>query len=298
MKSGRSSVSFLLGRLKPIHVYLPFYTCNALIEPFEEKNIPFSFYAVNKEFEIESLPVLKEGELLVYINYYGIKNEYAEYLSGWYKDRLVIDCTQAYFEKGNGRSWYFNSTRKFFGVPDGSDLYVPTGYDLDKAYHSLPVNQDYLTDHLIARFNGNARKGYPYFQQNELLNGDGPAKMSALTAHLLSRVDFEQVMEVRKANFNYLHHHLNDINQLPVSGCPAGVPFFYPYLPQHTIEKEKLWAANLFVPVLWPDCLQRKESVHYPLERELSEHLLPLPIDHRYSFLQMDIMLSHIQTNK
>lgn len=297
MKSGRSSVSFLLSHLKPTHVYLPFYTCDALLEPFEANNIPYTFYAINKEFEIENIPALKDGELLVYINYYGIKDYYIEELSHKYTDKLIVDCTQAYFARGNGRSWYFNSTRKFFGVPDGSDLYIPAGHNLENAYNALPVNEHYLTDHLIARFNGNTEKGYPYFQENEVLNGGGPAKMSRLTGYLLSNMDLEKVMAVRKENFNYLYDHLKDLNRLQISICSASTPFFYPYLPPHPIEKKRLWTANIFVPVLWNDCLQRKDSIRYPVEKELSENLVPIPIDHRYSRLEMDTMLEHIKKN-
>ena len=267
MKSGRSSVSFILGNLKPHHVYLPFYTCDALLEPFDANNISYSFYAINKNFEIETMPDLREGEMLVYINYYGIKDDYVELLSDKYTDKLVVDCTQAYFAKGNGRSWYFNSTRKFFGVPDGSDLYVPDGFDLEDVYNAIPVNDNYITDHLIARFNGNTQQGYPYFQHNERLNGGGPAIMSDLTKSILSAIDFEKVMAVRRENFNYLHNHLKDSNRLSIAACTASVPFFYPYLPAHIIEKKKLWAADIYVPVFWSDYLQRKDSETFPVER-------------------------------
>ena len=297
MKSGRSSLSFILTNCKLKHVYLPFYTCDALLEPFDLHNISYSFYAINKKFELDIMPVLKDGEMLVYINYYGIKDEYVEQLSNKYTDKLTVDCTQAYFTKGNGRSWYFNSTRKFFGVPDGSDLYVPNGFDWEDIYDALPVSDNYITDHLFARFNDEIQKGYPYFQKNETLNGGGAAKMSVLTQCLLSNIDFEKVMEVRKQNFSYLDANLQDSNQLSISTCSPSVPFFYPYLPAHTIDKKKLWAENIFIPVLWNDCLQRANSIQFPIERELSEELLPIPVDHRYAGLQMDRMLDKIKPN-
>lgn len=295
MKSGRSSLSFILGNLKPHHVYLPFYTCDALLEPFEANNIPYSFYAINKNFELENMPVIKDGEMLVYINYYGIKDDYAEQLSDKYSDKLIVDCTQAYFAKGNGRSWYFNSTRKFFGVPDGSDLYAPDGFDLKDVYSALPVNDNYITDHLVARFNGDTQRGYSYFQKNEMLNGGGAAKMSILTQSLLSSIDFEKVMDVRRENFNYLHTHLKDSNRLSISNSSSFVPFFFPYLPAHTIEKKKLWAENIFIPVLWNDCLKRDNSIQFPVEKVLSNELLPIPVDQRYTGLQMDRMLEKLK---
>lgn len=294
LKSGRASISFLLKHLKPRRVYVPFYTCNALLEPFIENNVSFIFYAINNRFEIENIPSLKNGELLVYINYYGLKDKYVELLSDKYKDSLIVDCTQSYFTKGNGWSWFFNSSRKFFGVPDGSDLYIPNRYDMEDLYQDLPVNEQYITDHLIARFNGNTAQGYPYFQENEVLNGGLPSKMSVLTKYLLSHVNFEKVKAIRIENFHYLHNFLKATNRLDIAVNTSWAPFFYPYLPEQPLDKEKFWAANIFVPVFWKDCLRRHDSEKFKIEKELCEKLIPIPVDHRYSYLHFQHILTFI----
>ncbi|MEJ7737938.1 MAG: hypothetical protein WKF97_10965 [Chitinophagaceae bacterium] len=294
LKSGRSSLHFIFEHVKPSRVYLPYYTCDALLEPAIEYGVPYSFYAIDKNLEIHGLPDLKDNELIVYVNYFDIKRDYVSRLSNFYADKLIVDCTQSFFLKGNDSSWFFNSCRKFFGVPDGSDLYVPAGYDLLHGYDALADNTGFLTDHLIMRFNGDTEKGYPYFKQNEVLNDSALFKMSKLSACLLSHVDFNATIQVRKRNFNYLHDRLKSTNLLDVGDANDPAPVFYPYLPAQLFEKKKFWDKKLFVPVLWTDCINRKLSDQFQWEEKISNYLLPLPVDHRYGKSDMNNLLSLI----
>lgn len=240
LKSGRSSLHFIFAHVKPSRVYLPYYTCDALLEPVINYEIPYSFYSIDKNLEIQDPPVLKANELIVYVNYFDIKRNYVSQLSNIYSDKLIVDCTQSFFLKGNDKSWFFNSCRKFFGVPDGSDMYVPAGYDLLNEYEALAPNTGFLTDHLLLRFNGNTEKGYPFFQQNEVLNDSALFKMSKLSDHLLSHVQFSDTIQLRKRNFNYLHNKLKFTNLLDAGDPIEPAPVFYPYLPEQFIEKKFL----------------------------------------------------------
>ncbi|MXV16693.1 hypothetical protein [Hufsiella ginkgonis] len=295
LKSGRASLAFVLGILRPVNVYVPYYTCDALLEPLIAAGIPYTFYHINGDLEITSLPVLQPGELIIYINYYDIKRAYAEVLSGIYGDRLIVDCTQSYFLKGNGKAWFFNSTRKFFGVPDGSDLYVPRGYELDEAFARLPVNTNYVTGHLVARLKGDTRTGYQFFKENELLCGIGVGRMSTLTEGLLSSVDFVAAIETRRKNFNYLHQHFGATNLLPID--LTAVSSFYPYLLGRQIDKKTLWENNFYIPVLWADCLSRQTGDVFDTERKIASNLLPVPVDHRYTAADLEPVQQYILNN-
>lgn len=99
LKSGRSSLHFIFANVKPAKVYLPYYTCDALLEPAINVGIPYSFYAIDKNLEIRELPVLKDNELIVYVNYFDSKRNYVSQLSDIYTDKLIVDCTQSYFLK-------------------------------------------------------------------------------------------------------------------------------------------------------------------------------------------------------
>lgn len=280
--SGRSALAFILVHVKPTNVYVPFYTCNALLEPFIKHNIQYTFYSVDCNLEIEETLDLKPTELLLYINYYDVKRDYTKHLSNLYGNRFIGDCTQSYFFTGNSKSWFFNSCRKFFGVPDGSYLYVPDGYDLLSAYHQLCINKTYLTAHLVARFNGETQKGYPFFQENEVLNGNEMAKMSKLTIYLLSNINEAKVTNDRITNFEFVHKQLKSKNELKLPEQQTPVSSFYPYLPNQFIDKKLLWDKQIFAPNFWADCLVRPNHDDYPFEKRLSQYLIPIPIDHRY----------------
>lgn len=292
LKSGRAAISFIIKYLKPKLVYVPYYTCNALLEPFGTLDTEYKFYAINEHLEIADPPELKSGELLIYINYYDVKRDYAERLSQRYRDQLVVDCTQAFFLKGNNVSWYLNSSRKFFGVPDGCDLYIPAGHNLLAEYNRLTANTNYITEHLTARFKGETQLGYDFFCQNEQLNGQGVFKMSSLSANLLSNVNYKKASENRQRNFRYMHQQLSNTNLLVIDDPFSPAPSFYPYLPHRAIDKKLFWDNKIFIPNFWTDCLTRDETDAFAFEKELTRKILPIPIDHRYLPADFDRLLS------
>lgn len=277
-KSGRSTLQFLLETLAPSLVHLPFYTCDGLLEPFFHTNVPYVFYEIDEQLNPKNLPTLYENEFFLYINYFDLKRETVAELSEHYKHQFIADSTLAYFAKGNGRSWLFNSCRKFFGVPDGSFLYGPG----DLLTHTIVVqNEEYTVDHLLKRFNGHPTEGYASFVQNERLCGGDIAGMSRLSEHLLSQVDHTSVSEKRRLNFRFLHGLLADLNKMEFSADEESVPMLYPFLPNCVIDKKRLYEKNIFVPTYWSDVTMRAGD-GFAHEKYLSETLLPLPVDHRY----------------
>jgi hypothetical protein len=45
--------------VKPSLVYVPFFTCDGLLEPFAKAGTRYEFYAINEQPETEHLPHLK-----------------------------------------------------------------------------------------------------------------------------------------------------------------------------------------------------------------------------------------------
>lgn len=286
-KSGRAAFNFILSNVTPRRVFIPFYCCDTLLKPLIEQDIHYEFYAINHSFEPKTLPTLSQDELFVYINYFDLKRDYANKLSSLYKDKLVVDSTQAFYLKGNGTSWFFNSCRKFFGVPDGSYLYVPANLENQLA----PVTEEnkvYRFDHLINRFNDDIAAGYPQAINNEELIDSKLLAMSRITRRLLSNVDYAGAKESRQRNFRQLQIRLGELNTLDLSGISAdSTPLYFPLLPKNPLDKQRLWDKQLFMPHLWQDCLDRTLS-GFVFEKHLSTTLIPLPIDQRYSASDMD----------
>lgn len=290
-KSGRSALHYMLRLCKPSIVHIPFYTCSALLQSFEAAGVIFRFYTIDENLEPVTLPELANDEYFLYINYFGLKDATVNKLSAKYGNRLIADCTQAFFTKGNGRSWFFNSCRKFFGVPDGAYLYPPDHIQVEVIENR---NEVYTVQHLVKRFNGHIREGYTAFKENEKLCGPEIKRMSAISENLLSHIDYSEVIASRRANFDCLHKIFKSQNQLAIITGEENVPMVYPLMTANQTNRNILYDNGVYIPTFWAEVKAGREA-GYETERKLAEKLLPLPIDHRYTEADMRSMAAVMQ---
>jgi hypothetical protein len=280
LSTGRACVRLMLQLLRPRLCYLPFYTCDSLVEPFEVQGIPYKFYEIDAELSPEYFPTLAEGEYFLYINYYGVKTSVLNELRERYGERLLIDNTHAFFEKGYPNNWSFTSARKYFGVPDGAYLYPPEQVAIDR--NNFERFEGISIRHLAERLFGDPEQAYTqYVEYEESLTTD-VKQMSAVSEKMLNAVDYEWVIGKRRENFNYLHRVLGSYNRLKLNPVGVETPFRYPFLPERPIPRGVLVQEKLFIPAFWPDTRQRGTE-GFELSKQLSANLLPLPNDHRYS---------------
>lgn len=278
LANGRVCFKILLERVNPSKVYLPFYSCDSLLLPLREKQIPYEFYALNNAFD-PITPLLEDTELIVYINYFGLKSQTARKLSKLFGEQLVVDNCQAFFEESYGASWTFNSARKFFGVPDGGFLYAPTFIE-DR--HT--PNTHIVTEHLWLRLFGKQEEALINHQLNEASQTLDVRGISKMSRQILHTVDFSAVARARKRHYKQLDKTFRQINQLPsavLELTPLAVPFCYPLLLKKYIPKSVFAEQKIFIPSLWQEVLSRYTEGSYIFEKMISERLLPLPIDHR-----------------
>lgn len=283
LKSGRSSFNLILTILKPSQVYLPYYTCDSIIQPIIDRKVPYKFLEIDENFEFKALPEVRSGEIILAINYWGIKEIYIKKLISIYNEQLVVDNSQGYFWRATD-CWSFNSARKFFGVPDGSAVYVPKRYknQYTSIISNLPRNGSYTLKHLFERYEANTSVGYKFYQKNECLIDDKLERISLISELLLSRLDYTNIAQKRKENFLFYQRQLGRKNQLKINYLDSeSVPNYYPFLPFGVVKKERFWENKIFIPQLWYECIDR-ESIDFVLEKDYSKRLLPLPMDHRY----------------
>ena len=82
LNTGRNALEYIfrsIGEVK--RVYLPYYTCEVVLEPFEKLHIPYTFYHINQQFEIVDDVIPQEGEYIIINNYFGIKDAYIQKMS-------------------------------------------------------------------------------------------------------------------------------------------------------------------------------------------------------------------------
>ena len=67
LNTSRNALEYIIRSLPDVrHVYLPLYTCEAVVEPIKRlPNVGFSFYHINNKFEIADEINLKNCEYLI-----------------------------------------------------------------------------------------------------------------------------------------------------------------------------------------------------------------------------------------
>ena len=278
LNTGRNCLEYILRVRGYKKVYLPYYTCEAVMEPINKLGIPYEYYHIDIHFEIRDRFTLKEGEALLYTNYFGLKQRYVEKLAEKVGTRLIVDNTQAFYANPISGIDTFYTCRKFFGVPDGAYLYC------DKELED-EIEQDYSYDrvaHLVKRIDLSAEEGFKDFRRvDDGLDNQSIRKMSKLTQRMMQGIDYEAATQRRRANFQILHEALGNENNLELHLEDDAIPMVYPYLAPVKGLREKLIENKIFVARYWPSVLEctTLEDIDYLLALQMQ----PLPIDQRYS---------------
>lgn len=293
LNSGRSCFEYVLRANNPSRVYMPKFTCDVMLEPLTKLKIPYSFYSINEALEIKDDISLEKNEMLVYTNYFGLKDDYASKMAQAYGAQLILDYSQAFYSVPPAGSHTFYSPRKFFGIPDGGCL-VTGG----SAESQLPLGVSFSrASHLLKRIDVGPEASYPDFKANDSsLVGEPIEQMSRLTRRLLGDIDFDSAKGIRISNFNYLHERLKETNKIKINMSSSSVPMVYPYLAAATDLRSKLIENRIFVATYWPNVF--KWCTDNELEHSLAANILPLPIDQRYGFAEMDRIVALIGHEK
>jgi len=277
LNSGRNAFEYILRAREYKKVYLPYFTCDVMLEPILKLKLKYEFYRINEQLEpIFDFNKIGADETFLYTNYFGIKGLQVIKISKNCPN-LIVDNSQAFFEKPLAGIDTFYSPRKFFGVPDGAYLYT------DKLIQ-IELDRDNSVNrfsHLIKRIEEGAETGYSDFiANNDSIKGQPIKSMSALTRALLDNIDYNKVIRTRKRNFQFFYNYLKNLNNFKLSEVADSVPMIYPFRTTDKKLKSKLIENKIFVATYWPNILNWcNENM---LEYTLTEQIIPLPIDQRY----------------
>ena len=291
LNTGRNCLEYILRVRGYKKVYVPYYTCEAVMEPINKLGIPYVFYHIDVHFEIKDCFILKEGEALLYTNYFGLKQRYVEQLAEKVGSRLIVDNTQAFYAKPITGIDSFYTCRKFFGVTDGAYLYCEKELDEE-------IEQDYSYDrvaHLVKRIDLSAEEGFKDFRRVDGgLENQPIRKMSKLTQRMMQGMDYEAAAQRRRHNFQMLNDALGKENNIELFLEDDAIPMIYPYLAPAMGLREKLIENKIFVACYWPNVLDwtDKDDTDYLLAFKMQ----PLPIDQRYGANEMNHIIEIINT--
>lgn len=285
----RNALIYILKAKKIEKLYIPRYLCDSISNVLKIKKIKFDFFNIDENF----LPIfdetLKNDEYILIVNYYGQLNDITlKNLSEKYKN-IIVDNTQAFFQRPLEGIDTIYSCRKFFGVSDGA--YVSTNIKLKE--NIIIDNSKNRFKHLLGRYEGIASEYYKDFKINDKLFITEPIKyMSKLTQNILGAIDYKKISEIRNKNFKYLHSFFKTYNKLKLE-IPEGA-FSYPlYLENAEEIKKKLLKHKIYIPTLWPNVLN--ENMKDSIEYEYAKNILPIPCDQRYDIEDMEFIIEVIK---
>lgn len=298
LNAGRYALEYILKARKYRKVYLPYYICDSVLQPIERCSVAYEFYHINEQLEPVIKLQVKDDEVVLYVNYFGLKNGFASTFCYSYKN-TILDQTQAFYsEQGNIyrdktiQCDTFYSCRKYFGVPDGAYLY--TDCLLEK---EIPQDESFeRMTFLTKRIDRSAQEGYADFHANDkALSAVGMRRMSKLTEVMMKGIDYNAKADRRIRNFHVLRKALEESNRFKWAMDYGTVPMVYPYYVENGAElRQKLIDNQVFCARYWPNVLEWCSPG--TLEYQLAENLVCLPVDQRYGEEDMKYMIEQIKS--
>lgn len=289
LNTGRNALEYILRTRNYKKVFIPYYTCEVVLEPFRKLGIKYDFYRIDENLKPIIDFKMQKDEAILINNYFGVTGHFVKEIASKYHN-VIVDNSQAFFEKPIAGVDTFFSARKFFGVSDGAYLFTDKQL-LEKLEQDVSYKR---FEHLLGRIDLGAEKFYASFKQNDEALKNQPIKeMSKLTKRILQSIDYEDVIRKRRENFLFLHEVFKSRNLLNLVLDDNFVPMIYPLLMNNGNElKKKLIEHKIFVATYWPNVFVCCEE--NSIEYIMSKYLLPLPIDQRYHLKHMNKMIKLI----
>lgn len=285
LNTARNAFEYVLKARKYKKVYIPYFTCEVLLEPIIKLKVDYEFYHINQSLEpIFDYRKLSSESGFLYTNYFGQKDAFSIYLASKISN-LIIDNAQSFFSKPIENIDTFYSPRKFLGVADGAYLFcnkqLYEDFDFDVSNNRM--------SHLLIRADETAEKGYSFFCDNDRsLNNQPIKRMSKLTSKILHSLDYDLIKRKRIENFNYLHQFLKESNLLNLELNINQIPFVYPLWTKDSTRRKILLHNKIYTATYWPNV--KNYCKKNDLEFMFTDEIIPLPIDQRYGIKEMEFI--------
>lgn len=287
LNCGRNCLAYLIEARGIKKILLPSFMCDSVFETCKKYGAKIRFYQIGWNLKPQHFE-LEDDEWLYITSYYGqLSDHELNYYAATYR-RVIFDFSQDYFHEPVNNADSLYTCRKYFGVPGGAFLYT------EAQWNGLTIEQDesFLNmDFVLGRFERSATEFYQASKVNNKRFRDEPIKwMSKLTENILRSINYADIERQRTENFCYLDEKLRQHNRLSLNLTKG--PYAYPFMVKNA-EKLRGYLINhsIFVPVLWPNLLENKETIDYHLANEI----LPIPCDQRYSIDEMNYIVNLIE---
>jgi len=292
LNSARSGIYHSLRLYNCSTIYIPHYLCSTVNDFLERKGIEIKKYSINNRFEPMISSIESDAAILI-VNYFGILSEETLLRIKGNFDKVIFDFCPSFYTEPIKGSYSVYSTRKFFGVPDGSYVIGENaGKYMDEYQQDMSAN---TSAYLLKKLESGGSASYVDRMMNEKrIDRSDILRMSELTSALLKGIDYQRIKSIRKDNFQIAHELYAGINMINPAGfmSESSIPMVYPLLIEDAALVDKLREKQIFTGRWWNHVL--KEVPENSIEARMSKYMVPVPIDQRYGKIELEYVFKNI----
>lgn len=288
--SGRTAIETVLLNLPHIRkAILPSYCCDSMIEPFRKAGINFIFYEVNFHNGLDiQVDIPEDIDLLLWCNYFGFRVKMPDFTDFIDRGGIILeDITHSFFSQNvyNSQSQYVVASLRKWG-PLLCGGYCATKGEYLKYKPTLLPLQEFLEQKKRAmRLKYNYIYEIEDIDKNIFLNDFSESNkwiaknysqlaIDEETKNIFTKLDWQEVSEVRKRNAKVLYTGLKDISSIKFlykekdMDCPLFVPILVESGMRNSLRRT-LTENSIYCPIHWPKPSESCVSNLYEMELSL-----------------------------
>lgn len=292
LNSARCGIYHSLRLYNCSTIYIPYYLCSTVSDFLTRKGIMIKKYSISSRFEPQISSIESEAAILI-VNYFGILSQETLIRIKGNFDKVIFDFCPSFYSEPIKGCYSVYSTRKFFGVPDGS--YV-IGEKAEK--YTEEYKQDlsaHTSGYLLKKIESGGSASYSERMKNERrIDRSDILRMSELTSALLKGIDYQRIRAKRRENFEFAFKLFAGINLMNPEEfiSELSIPMVYPLLIEDATIVDKLREKQIFTGRWWNHVL--KEVPEDSFEAWMSKYMVPVPIDQRYGEHELKYIFNEI----
>lgn len=302
IESGRQALTLLSRHLRLdgySKLLMPRHFCDSMVAPFLTDEWTVEFVAVDEAWR--SLPpaaALSDPErtLIFSMSYFGVDEspEWIDFISCAGRRGAVIVSDESHRVMGPGleiADFRIASLRKMLPVPDGAFL---TGISAQVQNEGRQAGLRMAAMRRKSEYLAGLRSAghLPLFRKAEAVTDIdvAPARMSADSKELLERFDYARMKEIRQKNHRAVSSAIIGTGFSVTTGdAPVPSHCVIAGLGVHQL-RSFLIGNRIFCPVHWPP-----SEVRTQVPGSWRNDVLSIPIDHRYSVDDMEMVVAAIR---
>ncbi|WP_065979532.1 hypothetical protein [Pseudoalteromonas lipolytica] len=306
LASGRSPMLLLKELIDERVLYCPDYFCWDVIEYWKAHGIKTQSYRVffeDNRIKVDFSTVPTTGAILA-VNFFGCDS--GDLWKNFKSDNEVLliedhsHSPMSEWAKSSNADFAFSSLRKTLPIPDGCILWSPNNKEIPRINSMQPFDSRLKLEAMKLKSQ--------YLEGTEVdknifleLFTAGEKLLASSEPHFISDISYKQFsdgypieyMNIRKSNQQLFIANLDELTcsnvellHFPCSAVPFGAVLKCSTPEIRTRLRDYLVINKVYCPVHWP----QKEGYVSPESLSLSEQIITIPIDQRYSLKDVELV--------